>query len=69
MTYPYMHDGRFFTIKQVLDHYSNGIVNSPTLDESLKEGIPLSNDEKEAIISFLYTLNDYELIDNTYLNE
>lgn len=69
MTYPYMHDGRFFTIKQVLDHYSSGIVNSSTLDESLKNGIPLTDEEKNALITFLFTLNDYELIDNEYLNE
>ena len=35
-TYPYMHDGRFTTLDQVLEHYRYGIVDSPTLDPLLK---------------------------------
>lgn len=62
LTNPYMHDGRFMTLEQVLDHYSEGITNSPTLDPSLQGGIPLSEDEKSDLLEFLYTLSDFELL-------
>ena len=68
LTYPYMHDGRFWTLKEVLDHYSNGIVNSPTLDPGLQHFIPMTEMEKENIIEFLKTLTDWELISNHMLN-
>lgn len=61
LTAPYMHDGRFFDLEEVLDHYSNGVVESTTLDESLRGeqlGIPLTEKEKEQIITFLNTLTD-----------
>ncbi|GIV29976.1 MAG: cytochrome-c peroxidase [Bacteroidia bacterium] len=59
---PYMHDGRFETLQQVLEHYSSGIVQSPTLDSLLINGIPLSPQDKQDIINFLYTLTDYEFV-------
>ena len=68
LTAPYMHDGRFSTLEQVLDHYSHGIANHPNLDPKLKsvDGSPLqmniSNEEKTAIIAFLNTLTDYSMI-------
>ena len=37
LTAPYMHDGRFQTIEQVLEHYSTGIKNHPNLDNRLKD--------------------------------
>lgn len=66
-TYPYMHDGRFFTLDLVLDHYTSGIKTSETLDPSLNSGIPLTETEKQQIISFLNTLTDYSLIDDKLL--
>ncbi len=63
LTDPYMHDGRFFTLEEVLDHYSEGVVPSETLDASLSGqtlGIPLTDSEKSLIISFLLTLTDTE---------
>ncbi len=62
VTSPYMHDGRFETLQQVLEHYNSGIVQSPTLDTLLQNGIPLTEDEKQDIINFLYTLTDYEFL-------
>jgi len=62
LTNPYMHDGRFATLPQVLDHYSEGIVNSPTLDAELTGGIPLTEAEKTDLLEFLYTLSDFELL-------
>lgn len=69
LTYPYMHDGRFYNLTQVLDHYSNGIQQSSTLDPSLQNGIPLTSSEKTALIAFLKTLTDYELLTNRWLGE
>ena len=62
LTHPYMHDGQFFTLRQVLDHYSEGIEATPNLDPLLEGGIPLSEDEKEDLIAFLITLSDFELM-------
>lgn len=62
LTRPYMHDGRFWSLMQVLDHYSGGIQNSATLDASLTSGIPLTATEKLDIIAFLKTLTDEKLI-------
>lgn len=66
-SYPYMHDGRFFTLNQVLDHYDSGIHQSATLDPILTDGIPLTGAEKQQLIAFLKTLTDYELLNNTWL--
>ncbi|MEP7259241.1 MAG: cytochrome-c peroxidase, partial [Flavitalea sp.] len=41
VTAPYGHDGRFISMTDVLNHYSEGIVQGPTLDPSLVNGIPL----------------------------
>jgi len=69
LTYPYMHDGRFYNLSQVLDHYSIGIQQSATLDPSLQNGIALTSSEKTALIAFLKTLTDYELLTNRWLSE
>lgn len=72
-TAPYMHDGRFFTLEAVLDHYTSGVKMSDNLDESLIRngipGIPLSANEKQKIILFLNTLNDEEFINRFDLSE
>jgi cytochrome c peroxidase len=61
-TAPYMHDGRFFTLDAVLDHYSNQVQNTPNLDPLFQQGsqlgIALTADEKLKIIAFLKTLDD-----------
>ncbi len=61
-TSPYMHDGRFRTLEEVLDHYAGGVKDSPTLDPLLKQngilGIALNSTEKTQIIAFLKTLTD-----------
>jgi len=73
ITRPYMHDGRFRTLQQVLDHYDSGVQDSPTLDPLLKQnnrlGIPLSQDEKDKLIAFLRTLTDEDFIRNPLLQE
>lgn len=62
LTYPYMHDGRFWTLEQVLEHYNTGIKNSETLAPELVNGLPMTAEEKKKIIAFLKTLTDYTII-------
>lgn len=69
LTYPYMHDGRFFTIDQVLEHYNSGIQAHPNLDPSLQNGIPLTPTDKSNLKAFFETLTDYELMGNRLLAE
>ena len=63
-SYPYMHDGRFTTLEQVVAFKSNGIQDSPTLDPFLKNGLNLSKEEQKVLVSFLRTLSDYDYITN-----
>jgi cytochrome c peroxidase len=58
LTAPYMHDGRFSNLDQVLNHYSFGIQSSETLDPILAQNIGLNASERAAIIAFLHTLTD-----------
>lgn len=73
LTAPYMHDGRFVSLEEVLAHYSSGVSNSETLDPRLKTngvlGIPLSAQDKIKLIAFLKTLTDYEFINNPKFSE
>lgn len=63
LTAPYMHDGRFATLEAVIDHYSNGVQRSPNLSGPLPVGgYRMSGEEKQALIDFLKTLTDRELI-------
>jgi cytochrome c peroxidase len=64
LTAPYMHDGRFKTLEQVVEHYNNGIQAHPNLDGNLKNAngeprkLNLSPIEKTALVAFLKTLSD-----------
>ncbi|MDP2161674.1 MAG: cytochrome c peroxidase [Flavobacterium sp.] len=68
LTAPYMHDGRFYTLEAVLNHYAHGVTSTENLDPILNNngslGIPLNSDEKAKIIAFLKTLTDHEFISN-----
>ena len=71
LTGPYMHDGRFTSLRQVLDFYDRNIQNSPNLSGRLnnlrRNG--LSGRDKEDIISFLLLLTDQEFVNNEGLGE
>lgn len=63
LTAPYMHDGRFATLEEVVDHYSNGVQNHPNLSSELKQGgqakaFNFTQEEKDALIAFLNTFTD-----------
>jgi cytochrome c peroxidase len=59
---PYMHDGRFTTLEEVIDHYSTGVQRSATLDPNLAKhpdgGLHLSAEDRRALVAFLGTLSD-----------
>jgi cytochrome c peroxidase len=65
VTAPYMHDGRFATLREVIDHYDHGVQAGPYLDAILIDpatGMPrqlnLSDADKAALEAFLDTLTD-----------
>jgi cytochrome c peroxidase len=74
LTAPYMHDGRFATLEQVLEHYDSGIRTSHTLSPLIVEAdnrgadtdgrvsLHLTAPERAAIIAFLQTLTDDEFV-------
>ena len=74
LTAPYMHDGRFDTLEEVLDHYNDGIKKSSTLSPLIMEAdnlgklsderisLNLTEGEKIAIVAFLQTLTDEEFV-------
>lgn len=59
---PYMHDGRFETLEEVVDHYNEGIVSSSTADITVlntqETGLMLSEQDKTDLVNFLKTLTD-----------
>jgi cytochrome c peroxidase len=63
-TFPYMHDGRFKKLHEVLNHYTQGIVKTPTLAKELKTPIQITANEKADLIAFLLTLNDKNFVFN-----
>ena len=62
ISYPYMHDGRFSNLVQVLNHYTKGIVRSNSLAKPLLKPILLTNNDKKNLIAFLSTLSDTTFI-------
>ncbi len=70
LTAPYMHDGRFTTLEEVIDHYSEHIIQSPTLSPFLQNNsnepngtsLALTQQEKKDIIAFLHLLTDSAFI-------
>lgn len=61
-TFPYMHDGRFKKLSQVMTHYTSQIQSSTTLASELRQNITLTSNEKVDIIAFLMTLSDREFV-------
>lgn len=68
LTAPYMHDGRFQTLEEVLDFYSTGVNNNYNVDAGMEfahqGGVNMTQHEKDAILAFLKTLTDPELATN-----
>ena len=68
LTAPYMHDGRFNSLEEVLDHYSKNIQPHPDLDKKFRnpdgsvKHLNFTSVEKKALIAFLKTLTDDDYI-------
>ena len=63
---PYMHDGRFSTLEEVVEHYNSGGEYSLTVDPLMKKlgvGLQLTNQEKQDLVAFLKTLTDSDFLD------
>ncbi|MBC7848507.1 MAG: cytochrome-c peroxidase [Chitinophagaceae bacterium] len=58
VSFPYGHDGRFPAIKSMLDHYSSGVQDGPSVDPLVKNKIALTELDKFYLTQFLYTLTD-----------
>lgn len=69
LTPPYMHNGQFANLKDVVNHYNNGLKKSNTLDPALEytrsKGLMLSEDDMNDLINFLKTLTDEDLMTNS----
>jgi cytochrome c peroxidase len=64
-TYPYMHDGRFANLREVVKFKTNGIQVSQTTDPLIKNGFPLTSADQSDLVDFLKTLSDFSYISNT----
>lgn len=68
LTAPYMHDGRFATLEDVVEHYSTGINQSATIDPLIEfaaqGGVQLDSQEKDLLIQFLNTFTDNNFVNN-----
>lgn len=68
LTAPYMHDGRFATLEQVINHYSDSLKYSPNVDPLMEfihqRGVRLSPTEKQKLIAFLHALTDTTFVNN-----
>lgn len=69
VTPPYMHDGRFSTLRDVLEHYDHGVKYSSTVDilmqYNLDPGLGLSDEDLDDLEAFLHTLTDEEFLNET----
>ncbi|MCK9401429.1 MAG: hypothetical protein M0Q51_15735 [Bacteroidales bacterium] len=72
LTAPYMHDGRFKTLDEVIDFYSGGLVYSPYVDPLMhyiiSGGTRLTPSEKADLKAFLLSLTDHEFVTNPALS-
>jgi len=74
-TAPYMHDGRFATLEDVVDHYSTGVVLNPNLGGPLTDGQgtarqpDFSAEQKAALVAFLLTLTDDVVLTDEKLSD
>ena len=67
LTGPYMHDGRFATLAEVVEFYDHGVQVGPALDPRLRNGsgpqrLDLGTEDRAALVAFLVTLNDPALV-------
>ena len=70
LTAPFMHDGRFATLEEVIDFYSEGVLMHPNLSATMLQPwdepvhLNFTQEQKDALIAFLKTLTDHSLANN-----
>lgn len=79
LTAPYMHDGRFATLEEVVEHYNSGVQDHPNLNSSLKDEdangnlqpqqLNLTEQEKTDVVNFLKTLTDDVLVNDVKFSD
>ncbi len=75
VTGPYMHDGRMETLEDVVEHYSTGVLPHPALSAHMKDSfgeprhLDLTPEESAALVAFLKTLTDYELMNDVKFSD
>jgi cytochrome c peroxidase len=69
LTSYYTHDGRLSVMRMMIQHYKNGIIQSPTLDPSLVNGIQTTLAEENDLVAFLRTLSDSSYLTNPRFKE
>jgi cytochrome c peroxidase len=81
LTAPYMHDGRFTNLEQVVEFYNSGVVNNPNLSPPLRVPTPpgqppgsplrlnLTAAQKAALVAFLKTLTDTTIATDEKLSD
>ncbi len=65
---PYMHDGRFTSLHEVMNHYSEGIHYSKTVSKHIGRGIALTEDNRVDVVAFMLTLTDKDFLFNQDLS-
>ena len=58
VTGPYMHDGRFASLEEVVEHYNSGVVDNGNLDIRMRTALNLDAQEKSALLAFMKTFTD-----------
>ena len=69
LTYPYMHDGRFQNLTQLLNHHTNNAIITSLTDNYIKNATFFTEAEKSDLIEFLKTLTDYSMIGKVMYSE
>lgn len=69
LTYPYMHDGRFYSLEEVIDHYSDNLLQVEHLDSRIGAPMVFTELEKFQLIAFLKTLTDFDYLSDSRLSE
>lgn len=62
MSFPYMHDGRFKTLQQVMNHYSSILGKEENISSPLNHSLSLTSNHKQDLIAFLLTLTDHKFL-------
>ena len=69
LTGPFMHDGRFETLEEVVEHYNSGVVDHPNLDNRMRRRLNLNDAEKAALVAFMKTFTDTTLATNAAFSD